>query len=97
MLRMSCPQIDILLHDSFYSHIRRLAGEFNSPMPIIDVAHQHLITTRAIHQGQKQEGRAKYEILDTSGIIAGTRVAAGLDGLDSLKVVWNCFSLSGEQ
>ncbi|KAG6868487.1 hypothetical protein C0993_002025 [Termitomyces sp. T159_Od127] len=67
------------------SHIRRLTAELNSPMPAIDVAHQHLLTARAIHQGMKQEGKAVYETLDWSGIVAGTRVAAGLDGLDSNK------------
>lgn len=69
------------------SHIRRLTAEFNSPMPAIDVAHQHLLTARAIHQSMKQEGKAVYETLDWSGIVAGTRVAAGLDGLDSNKVI----------
>ncbi|RDB28753.1 putative oxidoreductase YfjR [Hypsizygus marmoreus] len=67
------------------SHIRKLTAELNSPMPAIDIAHQHLLTARAIHQGHKQEGTAKFETLDWSGIIAGTRVAAGLDGLDSQK------------
>ncbi|KAG6873850.1 hypothetical protein C0995_010462 [Termitomyces sp. Mi166 len=67
------------------SHIRRLTAEFNSPMPAIDVAHQHLLTARAIHQSMKQEGKAVYETLDWSGIVAGTRVAAGLDGLDRDK------------
>ncbi|KAG6895085.1 hypothetical protein C0992_003211 [Termitomyces sp. T32_za158] len=67
------------------SHIRRLTAELNSPMPAIDVAHQHLLTARAIHQSMKQEGKAVYETLDWSGIVAGTRVAAGLDGLDSNK------------
>ncbi|KAG6842439.1 hypothetical protein C0991_007569 [Blastosporella zonata] len=67
------------------SHIRRLTAEFNSPMPAIDVAHQHLLTARAIHQSKKQQGKTEFETLDWSGIVAGTRVAAGLDGLDSKK------------
>ncbi|KAG5636592.1 hypothetical protein H0H81_007532, partial [Sphagnurus paluster] len=67
------------------SHIRRLTAEVNSPMPAIDVAHQHLLTARAIHQSKKQAGKVKFETLDWSGIVAGTRVAAGLDGLDSKK------------
>lgn len=67
------------------SHIRRLTAEVNSPMPAIDVAYQHLLTARALHQSQKQEGTAVFETLDWSGMIAGTRVAAGLDGLDSQK------------
>ena len=69
-----------------HSHIRRLSTEVNSPMPAIDVAHQHLLTARAIHQVQKQEGRAKFDTLDWSGMVAGIRVAAGLDGLDCQQV-----------
>jgi len=68
------------------SHIRRLTAEHNAPMPVIDTAHQHLLTARAIHTSQKQEGRAVFDTLDWSGIIAGARVAAGLDALDSQKV-----------
>jgi len=67
------------------SHIRRLTAEVNSPMPAIDVAHQHLLTARALHEGMKKEGKAVYETLDWAGIIAGPRVGAGLDGLDSKK------------
>ncbi|KAG6849977.1 hypothetical protein H0H93_002979 [Arthromyces matolae] len=67
------------------SHIRRLTAQVNSPMPAIDVAHQHLLTARAIHHSKKHEGKTAFETLDWSGIIAGTRVAAGLDGLDSRK------------
>lgn len=57
-------------------------------MPAIDIAHQHLLTARAIHTANKQAGIAIYDTLDWSGMIAGARVAAGLDGLDSQKV-WN--------
>lgn len=55
-------------------------------MPAIDIAHQHLLTARAIHTANKQAGIAIYDTLDWSGMIAGARVAAGLDGLDSQKV-----------
>jgi len=55
-------------------------------MPVIDVAHQHLITARAIHSIQKREGKPVVGTLDWSGIIAGSRVAAGLDPFDSKKV-----------
>lgn len=55
-------------------------------MPVVDTAHQHLLTARAIHTSHKQEGKAVFDTLDWSGIIAGTRVAAGLDGFDSQKV-----------
>jgi len=67
------------------SHIRRLTARVNSPMPAIDVAHQHLLSARALHQNQLQAGTAAFQNLDWSGIIAGVRVAAGLDGFDSQK------------
>jgi len=67
------------------SHIRRLTAEHNSPMPVIDIAHQHLITARAIHEAKKLEGKEVYETLDWSGIIAGTRVAAGLNAFDNIS------------
>ncbi|KAG6830893.1 hypothetical protein H0H92_014044 [Tricholoma furcatifolium] len=67
------------------SHIRRLTADVDSPMPVIDVAHQHLLTARALHQAKKRGGKVEFETLDWSGIVAGTRVAAGLDGLDSKK------------
>lgn len=51
-----------------HSHIRRLADECSVPMPIIDVAHQHLITARA--NGGDQ--------LDWSSMVAGQRMSAGL-------------------
>ncbi|KAJ6520524.1 NAD-P-binding protein [Mycena sanguinolenta] len=65
------------------SHIRRLTAVHNSPMPSIDIAHQHLITARAIHKGQVQSGKEAVEVLDWSGMIAGARVAAGLDPFES--------------
>jgi len=67
------------------THIRHLTAEVNAPMPITDLAYQHLLTARALHQIQKQEGKAVFNTLDWSGIVAGTRVAAGLDGFDSKK------------
>ncbi|KAJ7508473.1 NAD-P-binding protein [Mycena galericulata] len=67
------------------SHIRRLTAVHNSPMPSIDIAHQHLITARAIHNGNVQAGKETVDVLDWSGIVAGTRVAAGLDPFDSAK------------
>jgi len=67
------------------SHIRRLTAVHNSPMPSIDIAHQHLITARAIHNSKVQAGTETIDVLDWSGIIAGTRVAAGLDAFDSGK------------
>ncbi|KAJ7665665.1 NAD-P-binding protein [Mycena rosella] len=67
------------------SHIRRLTAVHNSPMPTIDIAHQHLITARAIHTSKVQAGKEAVEVLDWSGIVAGTRVAAGLEPFDSHK------------
>lgn len=55
-------------------------------MPMIDIAHQHLLTARALHVAQKAEGKETYDVLDWSAMVAGCRVAAGLDGLDSGKV-----------
>lgn len=55
-------------------------------MPAVDIAHQHLLTARAIHEADRREGKETFDILDWSGIIAGTRVAAGLDGFDSSRV-----------
>jgi hypothetical protein len=65
------------------SHIRRLTTVHNSPMPSIDIAHQHLITARAIHTNKVQAGKETVDVLDWSGIVAGTRVAAGLDPFES--------------
>lgn len=49
-------------------HIRKLAEDVGVPMPIIDTAHQHLVTARAV-------GGAS---LDWSSLVAGQRIAAGL-------------------
>ncbi|KAJ7053919.1 NAD-P-binding protein [Mycena amicta] len=65
------------------SHIRRLTAVHNAPMPSIDIAHQHLITARAIHTSQVQTGKDAVGVLDWSGIVAGTRVAAGLAPFES--------------
>ncbi|KAG7099677.1 hypothetical protein E1B28_001501 [Marasmius oreades] len=64
------------------SHIRRLTAELNAPMPVMDIAHQHLITARAINIMKKQQGHPAFETLDWSSIAAGSRVAAGLDPFD---------------
>lgn len=52
-------------------------------MPVIDTAHQHLLTARALHRSQVVQGKEKFETLDWSALVAGARVAAGLDGFDS--------------
>lgn len=51
-----------------------------------DTAHQHLLTARALHEAKKVRGEKVYETLDWSSMVAGARVAAGLDGFDSSKV-----------
>jgi len=55
-------------------------------MPGIDVAHQNLLTARALYERNAKEGKAHWPTLDWSGIIAGTRVSAGLNGFDKTKV-----------
>jgi len=67
------------------AHIRRLTSEHNSPMPAIDTAHHHLLTARALHDAQARTGTTSFPVLDWSALIAGTRVAAGLDAFDSGK------------
>lgn len=76
------------------SHIRRLASEHNAAMPVIDIAHQNMRTARAIHENQKVENCAQYDVLDWSALVAGPRVAAGLDGLNSGKVSAEMFMVS---
>ncbi|KAJ3829369.1 NAD(P)-binding protein [Lentinula raphanica] len=76
------------------SHIRHLTAKYNSPMPIIDVAHQHLVTARAIHAAQKEEGTQSLDVLDWTALIAGSRVAAGLDPFHSRKVSKACYLLA---
>ncbi|KAF9225572.1 NAD(P)-binding protein [Gyrodon lividus] len=67
-------------------HLRRLSAELNCPMPAVDIAHQRMITARSIHREQEVAGTQKWDILDWSALIAGSRVAAGLDPFDSSKV-----------
>jgi len=64
------------------THIRRLATEHNSPMPVIDSAHAHLLTARALHEAQACTGTTSFPVLDWSALIAGTRAAAGLVPFD---------------
>jgi hypothetical protein len=56
-------------------------------MPIVDLAHRSLLTANAIHMKQAVQGTAKFEVLDWSALVAGSRVAAGLPGLDSSSSV----------
>ncbi|ORY26073.1 6-phosphogluconate dehydrogenase [Naematelia encephala] len=50
------------------SHIRQLAEAHNVPMPVIDVAHQHMLSARA-HGGGS---------MDWTALVGGQRIAAGL-------------------
>lgn len=70
------------------SHIRTLAADVNCPMPVIDIAHQHLLTARATHQSQGEN--AKHQTLDWSSVVAGNRLAAGLAPFDLHKVCIIC-------
>ena len=72
--------------ESIYSHIRRLTSELNSPMPAIDIAHQHMLTARAGHICKTLQGTAKYETLDWSALVSGVRVTAGLAATGSGSV-----------
>ncbi|KIM88933.1 hypothetical protein PILCRDRAFT_85377 [Piloderma croceum F 1598] len=67
------------------SHMRRLTQAHNSPMPAVDAAHSHLLTARALYSAQKLQGTQQFDTLDSSALVAGARVAAGLDGFDSGK------------
>ena len=68
------------------SHIRRLTSELNSPMPVIDIAHQHMLTARAGHISKVQQGTSKFEVLDWGALISGVRVSAGLSATGSGSV-----------
>ncbi|KAI0316930.1 NAD-P-binding protein [Amylostereum chailletii] len=63
------------------SHIHRLTTEVNAPMPVVDIALQHMLTARALHDAQARTGATDFPVLDWSALVAGTRVAAGLDPL----------------
>lgn len=61
------------------THMRRLSLEHNSPWPAIENASNHMLTARALHTAQERTGTTTFPVLDWSSLIAGTRVAAGLD------------------
>jgi len=67
------------------THVRKLAAESNSPVPTIDIAHQNLITARALHASPQSPSKSPFSVLDWSALAAGARVAAGLPGFDSAK------------
>jgi hypothetical protein len=61
------------------SHMRRLSVEHNTPWPAVENASHHMLTARALHTAQERTGATSYPVLDWSSLIAGTRVAAGLN------------------
>jgi len=67
------------------SHMLRLSTEHNSPMPAIDNALHHMLTARALHTAQERTGNTTFPVLDWSALLAGTRVAAGLDAFDGAE------------
>lgn len=58
-------------------HIRQLAESHNVPMPVMDVAHQHMLSARA-HGGDE---------LDWTALVGGQRIAAGLQPFQG-RVSW---------
>ncbi|KAI0032160.1 NAD-P-binding protein [Vararia minispora EC-137] len=63
------------------THIRHLSTDMNSPMPTVDVAFQHLLSARALHESQKRAGNPEFPVLDWSAMVGGVRLAAGLPAL----------------
>lgn len=59
-------------------------------MPATDLAHQHMLTARALHTAQRTEGTQKFDVLSFAALVAGPRAAAGLNGLDSSEVKYIC-------
>jgi 3-hydroxyisobutyrate dehydrogenase-like beta-hydroxyacid dehydrogenase len=57
------------------NHMRRLAAEYECPLPVADIVHQHLITTKA-------NGGENY---DWSSIVEALRIAAGLSLVNKKK------------
>ncbi|EUC56606.1 6-phosphogluconate dehydrogenase NAD-binding domain protein, partial [Rhizoctonia solani AG-3 Rhs1AP] len=60
------------------NHILGLAQDSNSPMPIITLARDHLLTARA-------QEKKPFSSLDWSALVSGNRLAAGLDAFDHRK------------
>ena len=55
-------------------------------MPVVDIAHQHMLTARAGHISNTLQGTAVYETLDWSALVSGVRVTAGLEATGSGSV-----------
>ncbi|KAF7372774.1 NAD(P)-binding protein [Mycena sanguinolenta] len=56
-------------------------------MPCTDIAHQHLITARAIHRSKVQSGKETANVLDWSSLVTAARAAAGVDVFASARAV----------
>jgi hypothetical protein len=67
--------------------MRRLASEYDSPMPTIDIVYQHYLTARALHSAQTLRGEQQFNTLDCSAIVVSSRVAAGFDSSMHSKVI----------
>ncbi|KAG9048835.1 hypothetical protein FS837_011918 [Tulasnella sp. UAMH 9824] len=72
-------QIDGGLKD--VHHMQRLATEHQVPIPIIDIAQQHLVTAKALNASQPSYKVIKNQ--DWSSLVAASRIAAGLSPFDS--------------
>ncbi|KAG9003785.1 hypothetical protein FRB90_011123 [Tulasnella sp. 427] len=62
-------------------HMQRLATEHEVPVPIIDLAQQHLLTAKALNA--VQPSYKKLENQDWSSLVSAARVSAGLNPFDS--------------
>ena len=71
------------------SHMRRLSSEHNSPWPAVENAFHHMLTARALHTAQERTGTTSFPVLDWSALIAGNRVAAGLDAFGETKASYS--------
>ncbi|KAF7972552.1 hypothetical protein HWV62_17762 [Athelia sp. TMB] len=58
------------------THVHNLATEYGAPMPLTDIALGHMVTARSVHA----KAEAGTPPVDWSALVAGVRVAAGLDG-----------------
>lgn len=64
-------------------HMQRLAAEHEAAVPILDITQQHMITAKALNAALPSYKRNSN--MDWSALVAGSRVAAGLDPFESAK------------
>jgi hypothetical protein len=48
-----------------------------------------MLTARALHTAQERTGTTSFPVLDWSALIAGTRVAAGLDAFEGAEASYS--------